>query len=75
MRSESSGAVRTYASLLLPLLPRRRGGLHIASRLTPSPPAEGGEGRGEEARFIQDSPLLGPLPIRSSWGEEGNPGF
>ena len=31
---------------------------------------EGGEGWGEEARFCLDSPLLGPLPTRSSWGEE-----
>jgi hypothetical protein len=30
------------------------------------------EERGGERRsvFVQNSPLLGPLPIRSSWGEE-----
>ena len=38
-------------------------------RDTPSPPADGGEGRGEEAT----TPLLVPLPTPSSWGEEEEP--
>src|SRR6266576_1649548 len=37
---------------------------------TPSPPSDGGEGRGEEARLFWIAPLLGPLPARSSRGEE-----
>jgi hypothetical protein len=36
---------------------------------SPSPPWNGGEGRGEEARFL-NSPLLGLRPVRSSRGEE-----
>ncbi len=28
------------------------------------------EGLGEEETFVQNSPHLDPLPIRSSWGEE-----
>src|SRR6266852_1438221 len=36
---------------------------------SPSPPSDGGEGWGEEVRFY--SPLLGPLPTRSSRGEDG----
>ena len=36
---------------------------------TPSPPSDGGEGRGEEARFCF-APLLGPLHTPSSRGEE-----
>src|SRR2546425_6712082 len=43
---------------------------HWAVQFSPSPPSDGGEGRGEEEPFVQNSPLLGPLPIRSSWGEE-----
>ena len=50
-----------------------------AALFSPSPPADGGEGRGEEELFVQNSPILlpapqpsrqagGPLPIRSSWG-------
>src|SRR6266550_7907324 len=39
------------------------------SATTPSPPCNGGEGRGEEARF-GFAPLLGPLPTPSSRGEE-----
>ena len=41
---------------------------------TPSPPSDGGEGRGEEARLSQpqSAPLLGPLPTPSSRGEEGD---
>src|SRR5207244_5164386 len=35
-----------------------------SQRDTPSPPADGGEGRGEEAT----TPLLVPLPTPSSWG-------
>jgi hypothetical protein len=36
---------------------------------SPSPPAEGGEGWGEEGRFSWNSPLPDPLPTRSSRGE------
>ena len=39
---------------------------------TPSPPSDGGEGRGEEERFWL-APLLGPLPTPSSRGEEEKP--
>src|SRR5437016_1852556 len=35
----------------------------------PSPPARGGEGRGEEGRVYWVSPLPGPLPTPASWGE------
>ncbi len=41
-----------------------------SSSITPSPPSDGGEGRGEEVRFYW-LPLLGPLPTRSSRGEDG----
>jgi cobalt-zinc-cadmium resistance protein CzcA len=40
---------------------------------TPSPPCNGGEGRGEEARphpKVRTAPLLSPLPTPSSRGEE-----
>ena len=46
----------------------QRGGGAI--KATPSPPSDGGEGRGEEARFSWIASLLGPLPTRSSRGEE-----
>src|SRR5437870_334799 len=36
---------------------------------TPSPPSDGGEGRGEDVA----TPLLSPLPTPSSWGEEEEP--
>jgi len=38
---------------------------------TPSPPSDGGEGRGEEARHLSETPLSGSLPARSSRGESG----
>src|SRR6266568_3174963 len=38
-------------------------------RDTPSPPSDGGEGRGKEAA----APLLGPRPTLSPWGEEEEP--
>jgi len=41
-------------------------GLHQAPRFLPSPPSDGGE----EARFYWFSLPLGPLPTRSSQGEE-----
>src|SRR6266849_4454716 len=44
-----------------------------SSSISPSPPSDGGEGWGEEARFY--SPLLGPLPTRSSRGEDGELDF
>src|SRR5260221_329846 len=38
---------------------------------SPSPPSNGGEGRGEEVRSFWIAPLLDPLPTPSSRGEEG----
>ena len=49
------------------LIPGRQGCIKLL--YSPSPPSDGGEGRGEEARFHW-APLLGPLPTRSSRGEE-----
>ena len=38
---------------------------------TPSPPSDGGEGRGEEVLSSSwAAPLLSPLPTPASWGEE-----
>ena len=34
-----------------------------ATEATPSPPLDGGEGRGEEDWPLGSAPLLGPLPI------------
>jgi len=36
---------------------------------TPSPPSEGGEGRGEEGKPVRPPPLPGPLPTPASRGE------
>jgi hypothetical protein len=41
-----------------------------AAAASPSPPSDGGEGRGEEGLFVQASPLLDPLPAPASQGEE-----
>jgi hypothetical protein len=43
-----------------------------ATELTPLFHLMEERGRGEEARRFLDSPLLGPLPTPSSWGEEEN---
>ena len=45
----------------------------ITLGILPLLPAKGGEGRGEEGRPDGLSPLLNPLPTRSSRGEEGKP--
>src|SRR5882672_2317963 len=45
-----------------------------ATKETPSPPSDGGEGWGEEAPLsvlCRTAPLLRPLPTPSAWGEEG----
>jgi serine/threonine protein kinase len=46
----------------------------VAAGRAPSPPAAGGEGRGEEGRWaVGAAPLPNPLPARSSRGEGENP--
>jgi hypothetical protein len=82
----SEGRVRgrsTYDLVIAPsgILPewsnalRTRGSPQAASNTrgrSPSPPSDGGEGRGEEARSIsaRNAPLLDPLPTPASRGEE-----
>ena len=44
--------------------------MSIALGFLPLFPAKGGEGRGEEGRLCWVTPLLDPLPTRSSRGEE-----
>ncbi len=43
-----------------------------SSSISPSPPSDGG-GLGRGGAFFLVSPLLGPLPTRSSRGEDGEP--
>src|SRR5260370_30871263 len=49
---------------------RLRGRTASSSWISPSPPSDGGEGWGEEARFYW-FPLSSVLPPRSSRGEDG----
>src|SRR6266545_4212902 len=51
--------------------PRLSWRVNAATKETPSPPSDGGGGRGEEGVFGV-APLLGPLPAPSSWGVEEN---
>jgi hypothetical protein len=65
------GELRRFWLVASLLVGSQRG--KAGAEATPSPPSDGGEGRGEEARwFLWIAPLLGPLPIPSSLGEEGN---
>src|SRR6266568_6855027 len=43
-----------------------RNGTADTTKSSPSPPAAGGEGRGEEGNFARIAPLPSPLPARSS---------
>ena len=74
----SPGTLRPCPEESWPALPFTAGleGLtaeSAAHQATPSPPSDGGEGRGEEVRS-KNAPLLNPLPTRSSRGEEENSG-